>query len=236
MKRKIIIGLIILLVLVGTGCKKSVTGDLYTETNIIINSDGDVITDDQPNQTPLDDGTQVDELTPDIGPVTPESVNNQEVQDQLLSFLETFHYNIFFSQRDMTEGITDSDRIKFAISYIYQNEYQELKFDTSKFILYVPEQRVEEIVQKYFGVTVSNHASFEEEKIVYEAGFYLMPAMDTEWNEKPQIYSVEMDDDASYKVVISLYNSDLQPTRAYRTIVAVENNRYILKAYTPIVN
>ncbi|PKM58490.1 MAG: hypothetical protein CVU98_00975 [Firmicutes bacterium HGW-Firmicutes-3] len=236
MKKQIIIGLIFLLVLIGTGCEKSVTGDLYNETDTDASPDISLITEDQPNQIPQDNDTQVDGFTQNVVPVTPESVNDQEVKDQLLSFLETFHYNIFFSQRDMTEGITESDRIKFAISYIYQNEYQELKFDTSKFILYVPKQRVEEIVQKFFGESVSTHASFEEEKIVYEEGFYLMPAMDTEWNEKPQIYSIEIDGDASYKVTISLYNSDLQPTRAYRTIVSVKDNRYILKSYTPIIN
>ncbi|MCF8020497.1 MAG: hypothetical protein K9L62_14020 [Vallitaleaceae bacterium] len=236
MKKQIIIGLIFLLVLVGTGCKQSVTGDIYTESDVTISPDTNIETDDLQEASLVDENAQMDEVTPDIGPITPESVNDQEVKDQLLSFLETFHYNIFFSKRDMTDGITESDRTKFAISYIYQNEYQELKFDTTNFILYVPKQRVEEISQKYFGETVSNHASFEEEKIVYEDGFYLMPAMDTEWNEKPQIYSVEIDEDNSYRVTISLYNSDLQPTRAYRTVVAVENNRYILKAYSPIKN
>ena len=236
MKKQIIIGLICLLVLAGTGCKQSVTNDLYNEADIDVSSDTNLIAEDLQDPTLVEENAQVGEVTPVVEPATPESVNDQEVKDQLLSFLETFHYNIFFSQRDMTEGITESDRIKFAISYIYQNEYQELKFDTSKFILYVPAQRVEEIVKKYFGETVSNHASFEEEKIVYEEGFYLMPAMDTEWNETPQIYSVEINEDDSYKVTISLYNSDLQPTRAYRTIVAVEDNRYVLKGYTPIIN
>jgi len=236
MEKQIILGLICLLVLVGTSCKQSVTDDIYNETDVVVSSDANTITDDLQNPTSADENAQVDEVASVVGPVTPESVNNQNVKDQLLSFLETFHYNVFFSQRDMTDGIMDSDRIKFAISYIYQNEYQELKFDTSKFILYVPAQRVEEIVYEYFGETVSNHTAFEEEKIVYEEGFYLMPAMDTEWNEKPQIYNVEIHEDASYRVTISLYNSDLQPTRAYRTIVAVENNRYVLKSYSLIKN
>ncbi|MDF1616541.1 hypothetical protein [Petrocella sp. FN5] len=236
MKKMIVIGLIFLFVLIGTGCKKTVTNDIYSDTDVVVSTDGITSTEDLYGQSPVEGEQPTDEDTTKIGPVTPESLENQDVKDQLLSFLETFHYNIFFSQRDMTEGIIESDRIKFAISYIYQNEYQELRFDTSKFILYVPGQRVEEIVYEYFGETVSHHESFEEEKIVYEEGFYLMPAVDTEWNENPQIYSIELNGDNSYLVTISLYNSDLQPTRAYRTIVAVENNRYVLKSYSPIIN
>ena len=152
-----------------------------------------------------DNATQVvDDEDVDVTAVAT-SLEDPEFEASLTAFLDPIYYNIFFGHGDFTEGISQDDMIKFAVSYIYQHEYNELKFDTTDFILYVPEKRVEALVEKYFDVSLKRHHSFIDDNLMYEDGFYLMPAVDTGWGEKLSIGKVTPTGDFSYDVLMERF-------------------------------
>lgn len=161
----------------------------------------------------------------------PESIEDPEFQSSLLAFLDPVFYNVFFGYGDYTEGITEDDMIKFAVSYVYQHEYNELKFDTTEFILYVPEKRVEELVVKFFDAPVTRHHSFEEDRLMYEDGFYLMPAVDAGWGETLSIEKVTPTGDFSYDVLMELISEEEQTSSYYVASIEMRDGRFVLTAY-----
>ncbi len=149
---------------------------------------------------------------------------------KLLEFINPIYYNVIFGSKSYDDGITEKDMMLFAISYIYQYEYSELKFDTSNFILHVPAKRVDELVKEYFDVEVKEHQSFDDDGITYKSGFYLMPAADNVWNEKMIVESVKMTDDKTYELRIMFDSPDGALPKKVLT-VEERDGRFILIDY-----
>lgn len=182
------------------------------------------------------DGSATEKVNAEDVDVTPvaSTVEDPAFEASVLAFLDPVYYNLFFGQGNYVEGITEEDMTKFAISYIYQHEYNELKFDTSNFILYVPEKRVEELVYRYFDYEVTGHHSFIEEDLMYEDGFYLMPAVDAGWNDVMSIGSASATGDFSYEVIIDVTNEMDASKVSYKAGVEMRNDRYVLVNYTSV--
>ena len=175
----------------------------------------------------------VNEGDVDTSPVA-STIDDPEFEASVLAFLDPVYYNLFFGYGNYVDGLTEEDMTKFAISYIYQHEYNELKFDTTDFILYVPEKRVEEIVYKYFDYEVTGHHSFIEDNLMYEDSFYLMPAVDAGWNDVMSIKSVSTTGDFSYDVIFDVTNEMDGSIVTYKAGIEVRNDRYVLVSYLVI--
>lgn len=160
------------------------------------------------------------------------TIEDPAFEASILTFLDPVYYNLFFGHGNYVDGIMEEDMIKFAISYIYQHEYNELKFDTTDFILFVPEKRVEEIVERYFDFSVTGHHSFIEDNLMYEDGYYLMPAVDAGWNDVMTIESATATGDFSYEIIFNVTNEMDETQVAYKTGIEVRNDRYVLMSYT----
>jgi len=168
----------------------------------------------------------------DVKEVEAIPVNDPELKKKMTVFLEPFFYNLYFGWDDYSEnGITESDMVKFAISYIYQNEYNELKFDTETFILYVPDERVDELVLKYFDHKVVDHHDFEEEGIVYKEGDYLMPAVDTGWSSEMFVTSITKAGDFAYNVIFEIHDIDGNLENTYAVLLEKRTDRFIVSEY-----
>ncbi len=180
-----------------------------------------------------DDGSATETVNPEDVDAIPVAgtVEDPAFEAAVLAFLDPVYYNLFFGQGDYVDGISEEDMTKFAISYIYQHEYNELKFDTSDFILYVPEKRVEELVYRYFDYEVTGHHSFIEDNLMYEDGFYLMPAVDAGWNDVMTISSASTTGDFSYEVIVDVTNEMDESKVIYKTGIEVRNDRYVLVSY-----
>lgn len=180
------------------------------------------------------EGTTVNEEEVSEVPVV-SAIDDPAFEEAMLKFLEPIYYNIFFGHGDYVDGIAEEDMVKFAISYIYQHEYNELKFDTQQFILYVPEKRVETLVKKYFDKSVSGHHSFVEENVLYEDGYYLMPAVDTGWNDTISIAKVSAAGDYSYEVILKVTSENSEKVTQYRVAIEMRDDHYVLTGYTHVV-
>ncbi len=159
---------------------------------------------------------------------------DEEVVSKLTKFVDPIYFNIIFGNKSFDEGFTEKDMKLFAISYIYQHEHKDLKFDTEKFILYVPSKRVEELVKSYFDVTVQGHATYEEEGIEFKNGFYLMPAADTIWTEHMIVEKVEKINADTYEVKVMFDSPDGALPKKLIT-VQEKDGKYILKGYKNIL-
>lgn len=172
---------------------------------------------------------EVDASTVEV--VEPTRLDDPDFQASLLKYFDPIYYNLLFRLGDYEEGITEEDMIKFAISYIYQNEYNEIKFDESNFILYASEQRVEELVLRYFDFEVTGHHSFIDDNIMYQDGYYLVPAVDTKQELTMRIVAMTATGDFSYDVIMPMPEVDEDENAYYRASIEVRDDRYILTGY-----
>lgn len=243
--KKILVIVCVLVLLLLTSCNKEkleIESDLYETTDEEIKEEEqieDIIVDveDKKDETVTDDiyeedNIEVDIADLDIEDITTSTVDDPQLKTKMTTFLELFYYNIYFGGNDYSEnGITEDDMVKFAISCIYQHDYNELKFDTESFILYVPAERVDELVLKYFNHKVSNHYSFEEENIMYEENTYLMPALDVGWSEEMLVTNITKAGDFAYEVTFEVGNNENIIERVYTVILELQGQRFVLTKY-----
>lgn len=260
MHKRIILVLALGFVLGSSGCQNTPTEDIYNKEATVIEStdetsvvsdetsdqteetsevDSESAAQDSEDQTVTEDvyeaGSEVDVVDIDelnVTDVKGVPVDDPELQEKMLAFLEPFYYNIYFGLNDYSEtGITEADMVKFSISYVYQNENQAYKFDTDSFKLYVPEERVEELVEKYFGQQMTGHHSFEIEEIEYNGGYYLMPATDIGWNDTMKINSITEAGDFAYEVVFSVNDIEDELIQSYKVMLEIRQDKFILTSY-----
>ncbi len=162
------------------------------------------------------------------------NVEDEELSKKIMEFISPLYYNIIFGSSSYDNGFTEKDMKLFAVSYVYQHEYSELKFDTEKFILYVPKQRVEELVKEYFDKDVKEHGSYEEDGIIYEKGFYLMPAADNVWSEEMIIENIEKTGDFTYEVKV-MFDSPTGALPKRMFTIEERDGRFILIGYKEIL-
>ncbi|PKM52273.1 MAG: hypothetical protein CVV02_02605 [Firmicutes bacterium HGW-Firmicutes-7] len=223
MKKNIAVLIIFLsLILIGlSGCKK--TTDVSTVNKQLISA-----TENVPEETESDlkdsSVTENNETT-----LKSTKVTNEGLLSELEGFIEKFYYNFLFSPQSETGELTNTDRQLFAISFIYQFEYNELRFDSDRFVLYIPEENVTEVIKRFFDYDFTAHSYPENSPITYENGYYLMKARDEEFGAKPKIKEAFQVSSQSYKIVFS--SSDENVKEHFEAIVAEREGRWVVTNY-----
>jgi hypothetical protein len=169
------------------------------------------------------------------------SVTDSEKLTEIQAFIEKFFYNYLFNENHLgteTGEITPDDMQLFAISYIQQFEHNELRFDTDKFILYIPEENVTEVIKRFFDYEYTDHKYPVNTLVSYEDGFYLMPVFDIGSYNKPVIIEATMTSDFSYTILfeepIDLKPID-DPSIYYEAHLEERDGRFIMVEYNTIV-
>lgn len=255
MNKRLIMVLGIVLALTLVGCKKTPVEDIYIAEEVVETTTGQMTDDSGTTDAVVDieEDDVVESVTEDVyisatqseivnaadldvAFVKTAAIDDPELKAKVLAFLEPFYYNVYFGSMDYSEeGILEEDMVKFAISYVYQWEYNDLRLevnlDTNDVLLYVPEERVEELVEKYFGVQVTGHHTFVEEDIEYNGGYYLMSTTDEGWNDEMEINSISSAGDFAYEVVFTVLDIEGHPVQSYKVNLEIRSERFIVSNY-----
>lgn len=156
-------------------------------------------------------------------------VANEGLLTDLQGFIENFYYNYLFAPQLESGAFTETDMQLFAISYIYQYEYEGLRFDSEKFLLYIPEENVTEVIKRFFDYDFTQHKYPENSSITYENGYYLMKATTQELGEKPIIKEAIDYGNSKYKVVFE--SSDPNVNEYIVAMIEEKAGRFILLTY-----
>lgn len=261
MRKKILTTLMVLTLMatILVGCKNTAdTSNNTTETTPSSNvnnqteDDGNMPGDnEQTNQGASDEGSLDDldtvtddayepgviEVTEDMIEVEEAVVGEAQLDDETLSeiadLVDFAYYNYLWQPSLESEAMTTENMQRFAISYIYQYEYNELFFDTTDFVLYIPEDHVTHIIELFFDATFVAHG-IESSLVTYDDGYYLMPAIDGGNLYDPDIVSVVETSDFSYKVTFQSTdpNQSIDDSNTYYELgIEQRDGRYIYTSY-----
>jgi len=162
-------------------------------------------------ETPVEDVYELasvpvifDEASIDPAQLTP--VTDPVVIASIEEYIKHFHYNYFFHNGINSEnGNVEIDAMTlFALSYIMQNEHNELRFDSTNFRLYIPKNHVIEVVQKFFYRQLDMFKAYPDLKIDYADEVYSVVVPDEEWNDDIKAESIEKLGDFTYKVTCTV--------------------------------
>lgn len=204
--------------------KKDTQYDVYindtpsTEPDVVVNAEPDV--DDIPVsveapvvETPVDDTYELASVPVEFDPSVLETtelavVTDTEIIAKIEKYIQSFHYNYFLlSGINPETGNIDIDAMTlFALSYIMQNEHNELRFDSSTFRLYIPTNHVAEVVQRFFYRKLDVFNVYPDLNIELNEEVYSAEVPDEEWNDDLSTDLVEKMGDFTYKVTCSVTN------------------------------
>lgn len=235
MKKIMLTIALLLLLLTSGGCKKEEVQQIpqiNKETTTIVRNDekSDATTVQNLGKAEYVDKSQALDTT-DYQAATGTEILDEALMAEIQTVVEKFYYNFFFSPNTENGQITEDDMLLFAISYIYQYEYNELRFDSDTFILYIPEENVASVIRRFFGYDFTNHRYPALDKVTYEDGFYLVPAQDDNFGEKPTVVKVLQIAENSYKVFIK----DPQEIN-YEVVLEKQEDRLVMRNYKKIEN
>lgn len=236
MKKFIMIMIVMLLIVSVTGCKKdkgvkkdSGSVDVDTTVEQTTEASGTVTEDVYTNTNSLEK-----EDAQDFDHAEGTLVTDSTVITDLQIYIEKFYSNFLFTPKSDTGEITEMDMQLFAISFIYQYEYTDLRFDSEEFILYIPDENVAEVIKRYFDYEFTNHRYPLDSKISYEDGYYLMPARDEYFGPTPTINSVLKLSDFDYKVAFESTDENNQVSH-FEAIVEEREGRFVMINYKKVV-
>lgn len=235
MRKGIVLLLSFVLVFSISGCKKdkNVDKDIYIEDNVDTNV----------TETPMEDtyeeveGIEVVEEQEKSNLVDSKEVlvSDTKIINKLSEIVEKVHYNYLFDPNLETGEITESAMQLFAISHIYQYEYQELKQDTEKLILYIPRENVENVIKKFFDHDFRKHGKPSVDIVEYKEGNYLMPFVDIGLNTTVKNKKVVKLGDFSYKYIYDEVDQYNNVVDTFEALIEERDGRYILKNYKKYV-
>lgn len=224
MKKYIVILTICLILISITGCKKTPEVSTVSQQPSTVTDDINIQTIDTPESAP---DTDTQDVTAEVTDVT-----NEGLLSEFQGFIEKFYYNFLFKPQSETGELTETDMQLFAISFIYQFEYNELRFDSEKFVLYIPEANVTEVIKRFFNYDFTAHKYPENSPITYENGYYLMKARDEDFGAKPVIKEALQLSSNSYKIVFG--SSDTIVKDYYEAIIEEKAGRWVLLNYKTV--
>lgn len=262
MKKTIIVCLMLLIILSIAGCKKnSVSDDIYkddeeNQEEVIVEEDPveEEVTPEptvEPEEvveleeeiieeTPVEDvyesaSEPIDFDLTELEGIEPTEVTDEQIKSDIYEYLKPFYFNYFFELglNEETNNVEADAMTLFALSYIVQNEHNELRFEPSTFMLYIPKEHVIEVVQKYFYRQLDVFNEYEELKISFEDDMYEVFVPIEEWDVSFEIASVVQLGDFTYKVIgeaISL-NSD-RVKEEIEVIIDKSQNGYVIVNYS----
>lgn len=215
------------------GCKKKPVTDETLQPQVESTEDqtttnADTVTDDVYGSNLNNDiGNAMDATTGIV-------VSDEALIENLTEFTERFFYNYLFNPTSEDGKLSESDMQLFAISYIYQYEYNELKFDTENFILYIPEKNVTDVIKRFFNYEFINHDYPADEAIDYKDGYYLVAARDGVFEDEAVVTKITKISDYNYKVVFEVQKKNAPinaPIEYYEAIIQSLDDRFVLVSY-----
>lgn len=229
MKKSIIVFLMLLIIVSIVGCKsETVTEDIYKDQEEVIEeviepAEEELSPEPSPEveevevveevieeviETPVEDvyesaSEPIDFDLTELEGIEPTEVVDEAITAEIFDYLEPFYFNYFFELGVNEEtGNVESDAMTlFALSYIVQHEYNELRFEPSTFTLYIPKEHVIDVVHKYFYRHLDVFNDYEDLKIVFKDDIYEVFVPIDEWDVDFRIASVEQLGDFTYKVL-----------------------------------
>lgn len=144
-----------------------------------------------------------------------EEIVDEAFINDVESYLSDFYYNYYFhTYLEEETGIVTSQAMElFALSYIMQNENEELKFDVDTFRLYIPVKQVRAVVAKFFHRNLDVHNSYEDLLIEYDNDVYSIVVEDGTWDLELSITSVLKMGDFSYRVYADVIDTNYEVVR-----------------------
>lgn len=228
MKKFAIVVIILICVFSISGCKK----ESKEQTNTVVNEAG---TENQIGDNNTVGGDVYSESSTILtdAPIDYKDVKGTPVTDDMIlsdlqAYIEKFYYNFLFAPKSELGEVTEMDMQLFAISYIYQYEYTELRFDADEFVLYIPDDYVSEVIKRFFDYDFVNHRYPLDSKVTYKDGYYLMPARDEDFGPQPKSTILKLSD-FDYKVVFTATRDGIE--EAFEAIIEEREGRYILLNY-----
>ncbi len=116
--------------------------------------------------------------------------------------------------------VTNMDRVLFALSYIAQYEYQELKKDTTNFMIEIPKDHVDHVVSRFFGTTVESYQLVEAEgeseddpevekpwsNILFNGKVYTVPMQKSTWDSECELAleSAQINDESNISIIFNV--------------------------------
>lgn len=162
-------------------------------------------------ETPVEDTYELASVPIDFDPASIETADLQVVTDteqisKIDAYIENFHYNYYFLKGINAEnGNVEVDAMTlFALSYIMQNEHNELQFDSNTFTLYIPKNHVIEVIQRFFYRQLDVFKAYPDLKIDYKDEEYAVIVEDEVWDDDLTTDTVEKMGDFTYKVTCSV--------------------------------
>ncbi len=160
-------------------------------------------------------------------------ITNEGLLNELNKYVEDFYFNFLFSPKSETGIITEADMKIFAISHIFQFDNKDLRFDSEKFVLYIPQEKVAKIIKTYFDYEIKEHNSPENPNITYAEGYYQMKAINKEIKGKPVIKEAFQMDNGKYK--LRIFSTDTSVKEYSEAVVEEKNGKFILVTYKRII-
>lgn len=233
MKQIISVLLLAILLTSISGCAKE-EGEIIPQTNketisIVENSDksDETTVQNVAKENDVDDSKVLDTADYSAAEAGTEETDEGLKADAMV-LVEKLYFNFFFEPDTVRGEITEDDMLSFAISYIYQYEYNELRFDSDTFTLFIPEENISSVIRRFFDYEFTNHRYPALDKVTYEDGFYLVPAQDIHFADKPVLKKINRIDEATYKVFFADTSSD------YEVVVKKLDDRLIVRNYKKI--
>jgi len=190
-------------------------------------------------ETPVEDVYELasvpvifDEASIDPAQLTP--VTDPVVITSIEDYIKHFHYNYFFHNGiNIENGNVEIDAMTlFALSYIMQNEHSELRFDSTNFRLYIPQNHVIEVVQKFFYRQLDVFKAYPDLKIDYVDDMYSVIVPDEDWNDDVKAETVEKLGDFTYKVTCTITDrTTLKVTKKIHAIIDESKDGLVLVNY-----
>jgi len=243
--------LIVMMVSISACKKKTNENDIVISEDVVnattadenVDVNAEASTEDVP-LTEADEATDEDALSEvenmeimiDEQVISDADVDSQTLSE-IIKMVDYAYYNYLWEPSTELETIKQVDMQKFAISYIYQYEYNELFFDTNNFVLYIPDATVKTIVKLFFDTTFVIH-DIDSDIVAHEDGNYLMPAMDNGQRYKPMITKIIKVSDFEYKVIFKSTDTNIgvdEPKVSYSIILDEREGRFIYSSYKMII-
>lgn len=246
--RQVLVMIMLLALVLSVGCNKneenngqltteniSETLDVESTTEIVpeITTTADVepipeMTEADLNAVELDAYTSVSvpiEYDPNLfDAVEAEIITETSFIVEIEDYLKDFYFNYYFlnSLEEETGTVTAQSMELFALSYIMQNENQELKFDVDTFRLYIPVNHVRTTVAKYFHRNLDVYNSYEDLGILYEKDMYSIIVEDGTWDVDFKVTSIAKMGDFSYRVEAEAVDADYDVVREQIEVIVDE--------------
>lgn len=162
-------------------------------------------------QTPVEDvyESASEPITFDISEfegVEPLLITDEEITDDLEKYLYNFYFNYYFTMglEEETGNVGIDAMTLFALSYIMQNENEELKFEWDTYTLYIPMDHVRNVVAKYFYRDLDVFNVYEDLNILFDDEIYTVVVEDGAWDVDFKVSQIEKLGDFTYKVTCDI--------------------------------